>query len=108
MSPEYRFAAPLWEYGGEASWVFVTVPRDQSDDIADQVEWRPGFGSVRVAVRIGDTEWATSLFPSKELSAYVLPVKRAVRLREGVDVGDTVTVSLRLETGRHATTEITD
>lgn len=96
MSPEYTFSAPLWEYGGEASWVFVTLPREESDEIADRVPWRPGFGSVRVAVQIGSTEWSTSLFPSKELSAYVLPVKRAVRQSEGVDIGETVTVSLRL------------
>ncbi|MCP3995531.1 MAG: DUF1905 domain-containing protein [bacterium] len=96
MTPEYTFSAPLWEHGGESSWVFVTLPRDESDEIADRVTWRPGFGSVRVAVRIGNTEWSTSLFPSNELSAYVLPVKRAVRESEGIDIGETVTVSLRL------------
>ena len=43
-------------------------------------------------------EWGTSLFPSKELGVYVLPVKRAVRQQEGIDIGETVTVSLQLET----------
>ena len=98
MISEYTFSAPLWEYGGKSSWVFVTVPRQESDDIANRVEWRPGFGWVRVAVSIGETEWVTSLFPSKELGAYVLPVKRAVRQKEVIDSGETVTVSLHLET----------
>jgi hypothetical protein len=49
-------------------------------------------------VSIGETEWVTSLFPSKELGAYVLPVKRAVRQKEVIDSGETVTVSLHLET----------
>ncbi|MDJ0664934.1 MAG: DUF1905 domain-containing protein [Acidimicrobiia bacterium] len=93
---DYRFTAELWEYGGEASWVFVTLPREESDEIADMVPWRPGFGSVRVDVSIGETAWSTSLFPSKELSAYVLPVKRSVREQEGIDIGDTVTVTLEL------------
>lgn len=94
---EYSFTAELWEYGGKASWVFVTLPRRESDAIADSVEWRPGFGSVKVTVVIGSTQWSTSLFPSKELRAYVLPVKRAVREAERADVGDEVEVSIRLE-----------
>ena len=93
----YTFPARLWEYEGEAPWVFVTLPRHESDEIADSVEWRPGFGSVKVTVRIGDTEWSTSLFPSKELGAYVLPIKRAVRDREMIDVGDEVAVTISIE-----------
>ena len=95
----FTFAAELWEYGGEASWFFVTVPREESDEIADLAPSRSGFGSVKVAVTVGDTEWSTSLFPSTELSAYVLPIKRAVREREGIDDGDTVAVTLRLLAG---------
>ncbi|MDJ0953161.1 MAG: DUF1905 domain-containing protein [Acidimicrobiia bacterium] len=90
----YTFAARLWEYEGEAPWVFVTLPREESDEIADSVEWRPGFGAVKVTVRIGDTEWSTSLFPSKELGAYVLPIKRAVRERERIDIGDEAVVTI--------------
>ena len=93
----YVFTASLWEYEGDAPWVFVTLPREESDEIADSVEWKPGFGSVKVTVQIGETEWSTSLFPSKELAAYVLPVKRAVREREGIEIGDEVEVSLRVE-----------
>ena len=99
MIVEFTFTAELWEYGGEASWVFVTVPREASDDIADAVEERPGFGSVKVEVRIGETAWSTSLFPSKELKAFVLPVKRSVRESEAIDIGDQVTVKLRVVEG---------
>jgi hypothetical protein len=76
--------------------VFVTLPRHESDEIADRVPWRPGFGSVKVEVQIGETSWSTSVFPSKELSADVLPVKRSVRESEGVDIGDLVTIALRV------------
>ncbi len=85
---KYRFDAELWLYDGDNPWVFVTLPREESDQIADSVEWRPGFGSVKVAVKLGSSSWATSLFPSRELKAYVLPVKKSIRLAEGLDVGD--------------------
>jgi hypothetical protein len=51
---------------------------------------------VRVEVMVGATSWATSLFPDKGSGAYVLPVKRQVRVQEGLSSGDDVTVRLAL------------
>lgn len=96
MDMDFSFSSSLWEHGGEASWVFLTVPVAESDVIAELVRPKPGFGSVRVEVRIGSTQLSTSLFPSKELAAYVLPVKRAVRDAESLVIGDTVSVSIRI------------
>ena len=75
-------------------------PAAMADEIRESVPRRAGFGSIRVAARIGETEWNTSIFPSKADRSYVLPVKRAVREREEVDVGDTVQVTIRLIEGR--------
>ncbi|MGB9359263.1 MAG: DUF1905 domain-containing protein [Acidimicrobiia bacterium] len=96
MDATFTFSNPLWKYGGANTWVFVTLPAGLSDEIADLVPQQPGFGSVRVAVRIGETEWSTSLFPDSKLGSYVLPVKRAVRDRERLSFGDTVEVRIRL------------
>ena len=56
---------------------------------------RRGFGSVKVAARIGETRWQTSLFPQKS-GGWFLPVKKPVRLAEGVDYGDQITGELEL------------
>jgi hypothetical protein len=92
----YRFTAELWEYPAEkASWFFVTLPTEVADEIEEAASTsRRGFGSVRVSVTIGSTCWATSLFPSKEAGSYLLPVKKAVRLAEGIDAGDPVEVEV--------------
>lgn len=95
MTHAYRFEAELWEHAGEAPWVFVTLPAAISDEIEELSPQRPGFGAVKVRVRIGTTEWETSLFPDSKAGAFVLPVKRPVRRAEGLSVGDTVSVSLR-------------
>ena len=76
--------------------MIVTLPPDMADEISESVPRRPGFGSVRVAVRIGSSEWTTSIFPSKADGSYVLPIKRAVREREEVGLGDIVEVTIRL------------
>lgn len=92
------FEAELWPWDAKSdSWVFVTLPRDLSEDVrALQAGPRRGFGAVKVEVSIGATTWQTSVFPSQELEAYVLPLKKAVRAAQGLEVGDTATVALRV------------
>lgn len=94
----YEFAAELWRWSSEkASWHFLTVPDDVSDDIEARTEdERRGFGSVRVRVTIGSSTWSTSVFPDASRAAYVLPVKKAVREREGLAEADRVAVTLEL------------
>ncbi len=90
----FTFTAPLWEWQ-EANWFFVTVPEQISDEIADLTAGlSAGFGSVRVEVTIGTSTWKTSLFPSKEEGAYVLPMKKAVRAAQGLTVGTVAEVSI--------------
>lgn len=96
-NPAYEFTAALWEWDAKASWFFVTVPVAISDEIdARTYGLTNGFGSVRVRVRIGGSEWMTSLFPDSKQQAYVLPVKKAVRQAEGLSVGDEARVHIEL------------
>lgn len=91
----YSFDAPLWRHDGEAAWYFVTLPFDVADDIEERHgRTAGGFGSVRVRVRIGATEWATSVFPDAKRRSYVLPVKAAVRRAEHLDDGTMVRAAL--------------
>jgi hypothetical protein len=91
---EASFSGPLWRWGGESAWHFVTVPEAVSDDIASRVVPGPGFGSVKVTVTVGSSTWSTSVFPDSKSARYVLPVKAAVRRRERLDDGDELPVSL--------------
>ncbi len=77
--------------------MFVTLPEEMADEIAEVVPRRTGFGAVRVSVRIGSTRWQTSIFPDAKAGSYVLPVKRAVRLAEHLEIGDTARVVLELQ-----------
>lgn len=93
----FRFEAELWESSTEGTtWIFVTVPEEQSDEIAELAPSTAGFGSVRVEVSIGATVWRTSLFPDSKAGAYVLPLKKAVRTAEDLDVGDAASIELAL------------
>ncbi len=93
---EWTFEEPLWRWR-EGTWHFVTVPPEVSDTIDEVVgDATGGFGSVRVEVTVGASVWRTSLFPSKEEGAYVLPVKKAVRIAEGLREHESATITVRL------------
>jgi len=96
MPGNLRFDAALWEWTGPgASWFFVTLPEGLSDDIDEaQTGRRAGFGSVKVRVTIGKTTWDTSLFPSRDAGAFILPIKKSVRSAEGLDEGSTACIAL--------------
>lgn len=96
---DFEFDAGLWRWPGNAAWHFVSLPEDLADDIRDRVSGSTrGFGSVRVHVQVGETQWDTSLFPDSTSGTFVLPMKKLVREREGFDVGDVIRVHLALDT----------
>ena len=92
------FEAELWIWDARRAdtWTFVSLPAEESDEIRDLAGGlRRGFGSLRVRVSVGGSTWKTSIFPDSA-RGYVLPIKRAVRTAEALDVGDVATVTVEL------------
>jgi hypothetical protein len=88
-----EFESEIWFWKGPAPWHFVTVPAEQCHDlnaISRAVTY--GWGMIPVHVRIGKTEWTTSLFPKD--GRYIVPIKASVRKAEILEEGDQVTVQL--------------
>jgi hypothetical protein len=97
MAAIVRFRAKTWLYQGPAPWMFVTLPKGASARIREAFGHGRGFGSVRVKARVGETSWATSIFPDKKSGAYLLPLKKEVRKAESIENDATVYVELRLQ-----------
>jgi Domain of unknown function (DUF1905). len=101
-----RFSAPLEVWTNEAensSVAFVTLTADAAEqlsahELARRLELgrRRGFGSVRVTVRVGGSEWQTSAFPMKGGDSWFLPIKVAICRAEGLVEGDCIEVELDL------------
>ena len=92
---DIEFNGKIWFWRGPAPWFFVTVPAEQSRDlkaISGVVTY--GWGVIPVHVRVGNTEWKTSLFPKD--GRYIVPIKASVRQAEKLEEGDTVTVRLEV------------
>lgn len=90
-----EFSGRVFIWRGPAPWFFVAVPAEQSRDIqAISGFVTYGWGVIPVHVRIGKTEWQTSLFPKDGL--YLVPIKASVRNSEGLEEGDNVTIRLEV------------
>jgi hypothetical protein len=99
MPDVFKFTAEVWEWESKASWFFVSLPPDLSEELEARFGAEAaGFGSLRVEVTVGNTTWKTSVFPDKSsgILAYALPLKQAVRKAEGLEVGASANCSLKL------------
>jgi hypothetical protein len=95
----YTLRARLWKWsGGKGAWFFITLPARTSREIrlVDAGPVRRGFGALRAVATIGGSTWSTSVFPSSEQKAYLLPVKASVRKAEGLVEGKLVDLTLKI------------
>ena len=91
----FEFNGKIWYWRGPSPFFFVTMPAKQSRDlkaISGLVTY--GWGVIPVEVRIGKTEFRTSLFPKD--GRYIVPIKASVRKAENLENGDKVTVRLEV------------
>lgn len=94
MRLEFRGEVIHWR--GPSPFHFVEVPDDPSaaiEAVADLLTY--GWGAIPAKVRVGATEFRTSLFPKDE--RYLVPIKMAVRRAEGIELGDEITLSIVLD-----------
>lgn len=98
LASTYTIRAKVWRYDGVGGWHFVTLSAKTSAVVrAVYGSKAKPFGSIRVSVKIGRTEWKTSLFPDKKSGSYLFALKSEVRKREGIDAGDVIRAELRVE-----------
>ncbi len=94
---DLEFSGEIIYWRGPAPFHFVTAPEEASaaiEAVSSLVTY--GWGCIPVEVRIGDTDFRTSLFPKEDM--YLVPVKVAVRKAEGLELGDTVKLRVHLDT----------
>lgn len=95
----------LWRWTsatGAGTWHFVTIDGPVGEALSGTALMRKlegsarGFGSLKVKAQIGQSTFATSVFPSKANGGWLLPVKASVRRSEDLIDGDEVMVFLEI------------
>jgi hypothetical protein len=93
-----EFNGRIWFWAGPAPHHFVTVPAKHCRSLkAVSAAVTYGWGMIPVTIRIGKSEWETSLFPKD--GRYIVPIKASVRKAEKLDEGDQVTIHLEVRIG---------
>lgn len=97
LGMEIEFKAKLWKWEGKSAWCFISLPKDYYDEIRTISSLlKKSFGSIKVEARVSDTSFRTSIFPDTKLGTYLLPIKKAVRVAEKLNIGSDVCVNLKL------------
>ncbi|MBV9871759.1 MAG: DUF1905 domain-containing protein [Frankiaceae bacterium] len=93
---DLEFSGEVIWWRGPAPWHFVIVPDPQSAEIEAVSQMATyGWGCIPATCEIGDTEFTTSLFPRE--GEYLVPIKAAVRKKEAIELGDEVSMRLRIK-----------
>jgi hypothetical protein len=90
-----EFEGEIIYWRGPAPFLFIVIPERPSGDlkaISSMVTY--GWGVIPVHVRIGKTEWKTSLFPKG--GRYLVPIKKSIQKLENLDVGDNVVLQVEV------------
>ncbi|MFM2321665.1 MAG: hypothetical protein RL612_812 [Actinomycetota bacterium] len=88
-----KFSTEVIYWRGPAPFYFAPVPDaqvKQIKDISSQLSY--GWGVIPARVKVGKTEFTTSLFPRQ--GGYMVPIKNVVREAEKLDVDDKIVVHL--------------
>lgn len=74
----------------------LTAQETSLQDKGNSRKKAKGWGSIPVTVTLGKSTWKTSIFPDKKAGTYLLPLKAAVRKKEGVGAGDKVRFEIEI------------
>jgi hypothetical protein len=93
LEARWEFPGELYHWRGPSPYHFIRVPEDVAAELqamAPIVSY--GWGVIPVSVRIGESDFTTSLFPKD--GGYLVPIKDAVRKAEGLVLGEEVLMEM--------------
>lgn len=95
MNLRYNFEDELWRHKGSAGWYFVTLPHELSAEIRlFNHHLEEGWGRLKARAQLGSSEWDTAIWYDTRQQCYLLPIKASIRLKEKLQCGDKVLVSI--------------
>ncbi|MEN9693569.1 MAG: hypothetical protein RLZZ330_1213 [Actinomycetota bacterium] len=92
---KYKFKEEMFNWRGPAPHYFVFLPEEISDEIKLLAKsFSYGWGAIPSKVTIGKSTWETAIFPKD--GRYLVPIKKAIRFDENLEVGEIVEIDLEL------------
>ena len=92
MKSVFSFTGTVQKFSGSGGWVYVAVPPKYTKELKKR---RRAWGKYPITSHVGETSWKTKLM-MKRGGDFFVALKAAVRDKEEIAVGDTVTIFFKL------------
>ena len=93
MEWDISFKGTVQKFPGKGGWVYVPVPAKHKAYLQQQ---RRAWGMYPITAHVGKTSWQTKLMMKKG-SDFFVALNVAIRNKEKISVGDSITISFKLE-----------
>ena len=85
----------LYKEDDACGWHFIFFPKDISKEIrSNHKRQEEGWGRMKATVKIGNTEWKTSVWFDTKNDTYLLPVKKEIRRKEKIEMDKDIEVTI--------------
>ncbi len=92
---KYDFSGEMWKSDGQGGWHFVSLPKELSKEIRDNLQWHEeGWGRMKVMALIKGKKWQTAIWFDKKRNTYLLPVKSEVRKASHLTLNEQLHVTI--------------
>jgi hypothetical protein len=94
---EYKFTdkPKLWPFSPSNGCPYVELPKEAANEIRKYLQWQEqGWGRMKAIIKIGNSEWQTSIWFDTKHDTYILPIKAEIRKKENIEIDKDVEVSV--------------
>jgi len=68
LKVSYEFSAIVWQYSGQSSWYFVSLPVELASEIRQHSKWQEeSWGRMKAKAKIGETDWESAIWYDKKM-----------------------------------------
>lgn len=91
LSIKYEFRSKVWQHPAPGGWYFVSLPAAVSKEIRKQFKLQEqGWGRLKITAQTGKSKWATAIWFDTRRRTYLLPLKKEIRVKEGINDSETL------------------
>lgn len=93
----YHFETKVWKHNAPASWYFVSVPKNLSNEIRSLFQdLEEGWGRMPCEAKVGNTLWKSAIWYDTKQQCYILPLKADIRKKEHIETEQDIVVTVYL------------
>jgi Domain of unknown function (DUF1905) len=92
---KYNFYQKVWQHAAPYGWYFVSFPKNISNEIRTTLKHEEqGWGRLKAIIKIGETQWQTSIWFDTKKDTYLLPLKKDIRKKENISLEKIISVGI--------------